>query len=75
MFKYEERPVLIVDCLGDWREELITSFKGEIRIYTSPIPYAKKRPPLLSDRQYRLGIANQTSGYYYPAQLSLGYRF
>lgn len=75
MFKYEGRPVLIVDCLGDWREELITAGKGEIRIYSSPVPCSKKRPPLLSDRQYRLGIANQTSGYYYPAQLSLGYHF
>lgn len=74
-FKFEGTPVLIVDCLGDWREELITSVKGEIRIYSSPLPCDVKRPPLLSDRQYRLGIANQTSGYYYPAQVGLEYAF
>ena len=75
MSKYAGKPILVVDCLGDWREELITALKGEIRIYSSPLPCAEKRPPLLSDRQYRLGIANQTSGYYYPAQLSLQYSF
>jgi hypothetical protein len=49
---------------GDDQKEIVV--KGGI---------AKKRPPLLSDRQYRLGIANQTSGYYCPAQLSLTYHF
>jgi len=24
----------------------------------------------MQDRQYRLGVASQTSGYYYPAQMS-----
>lgn len=74
-FKFEGTPILIVDCMGDWREELITSVKGEIRIYTSTLPCNRKYPPLLTDRQYRLGIVNQTMGYYYPAQLSLGYSF
>jgi rhamnogalacturonan endolyase len=74
--KYEGSVILVVDCLGDWREELITSVAGEIRIYTTPIPSDKKRPALLSDRQYRLGIVNNiTSGYYYPAQLGLGYKW
>lgn len=75
LFKFEGTPVLIVDCLGDWREELITSAKGVLRIYSSPLPVCVKRPPLLSDRQYRLGIVNQTSGYYYPAQVGLNYPF
>jgi rhamnogalacturonan endolyase len=75
MMKYEGKPILVVDCMGDWREELITAVKGEIRIYTSPIPCDIQRPALLSDRQYRLGIANQTMGYYYPAQVSLNYPF
>ncbi len=73
--KYQGSVILIADCLGDWREELITARKGEIRIYTSPLSCDTKRPPLLSDRQYRLGIVNQTSGYYYPAQLSAAYPF
>ncbi|MBD3267515.1 hypothetical protein GF373_12680 [bacterium] len=75
MMEYDGKLILIVDCLGDWREELITAKKGEICIYTSKIPCSVKQPPLLSNRQYRLGIANQTMGYYYPAQLGLDYPF
>jgi len=73
MTRIEGNVVLVVDCMGDWREEVITSLKGEIRIYSSPIPSKRKYPPLLSNRQYRLGIVNQTSGYYYPAQVGLDY--
>lgn len=74
-FVFEGNPILVVDCLGDWREELITSVPGEIRIYTTPIRSDRQYPPLLTDRQYRLGMVNQTMGYYYPAQLGLGYSF
>jgi rhamnogalacturonan endolyase len=71
LLRVEGRPILVVDCLGDWREELITTVKGEIRIYSSPIPSPHAFPPLMQDRQYRLGIVNQTMGYYYPAHLGL----
>jgi len=64
--------VLVVDCLGDFREEVIMSLKGELRIYTTNIPTSESRAPLMQDRQYRLGIAAQTMGYYYPAQLGAG---
>lgn len=67
---FEGTPILAVDFLGDWREELITCVKGEMRVYSTPYPTKIKHDSLLKDRQYRLGIANQTSGYYYPAQLS-----
>ncbi len=67
--KVEGRPILVVDCLGDHREELIASLKGELRIYTTAIPTEERRPCLMLDRQYRMGIAAQTMGYYYPAQL------
>ena len=65
----EGRVVAVVDCLGDYREEVITSVKGEIRIYTSTIPTSDRRVCLMQDHQYRLGIVAQTMGYYYPAQL------
>lgn len=68
---FEGNPVLVVDCLGDAREELITAKKGVIRIYSSPIPYSGSQPALMKNRQYRLGIVNQTSGYYYPAQMGV----
>ncbi len=61
--------IAVVDCLGDHREEVITSLKGELRIYTTTIPTSDRRVCLMQDHQYRLGVVAQTMGYYYPAQL------
>jgi rhamnogalacturonan endolyase len=61
--------VAIADCVGDWREELITSIDGEIRIYTTTIPAKSRRICLMQDRQYRTAVAMQTMGYFYPPQL------
>jgi len=63
------RVIAVVDCLGDYREEVVTSLKGELRIYSTRIAASDSRPPLMQDRQYRLGVVAQTMGYYYPAQL------
>jgi rhamnogalacturonan endolyase len=63
------RVIAVVDCLGDHREEVITSLKGELRIYTTTIPASDRRVCLMQDHQYRLGVVAQTMGYYYPAQL------
>lgn len=63
------RVIAVVDCLGDYREEVITSLKGELRIYTTTIPASDRRVCLMQDHQYRLGVVAQTMGYYYPAQL------
>jgi rhamnogalacturonan endolyase len=63
------RVIGVVDCLGDHREEVITSLKGEMRIYTTTIPSSDRRMCLMQDHQYRLGVVAQTMGYYYPAQL------
>lgn len=62
--------VAIADCMGDWREEVITSVKGEVRIYTSTVPTAIRRTCLMQDRLYRTDVAMQTMGYFYPPQLS-----
>ena len=67
----EGRPIAVMDCLGDYREELITTLKGELRIYTTTIPAKDRRVCLLQDRQYRLGVLAQTMGYYYPATLGI----
>jgi len=61
--------VAVMDCLGDYREEVITSLKGELRIYTTTIPDSGRRVCLMQDHQYRMGVVAQTMGYYYPAQL------
>jgi len=69
----EGRLLAIGDFLGDWREEIITSVDGEMRIYLTAIPAVSRNVCLLEDRQYRMGVAVQSMGYYYPPQLSLSY--
>lgn len=66
----EGRVIVVMDCLGDHREEVVTSVPGEMRIYTTTIPTHERRPCLLTDHQYRMGVVAQTMGYYYPAQLA-----
>jgi rhamnogalacturonan endolyase len=65
----EGQIVAIADCLGDWREELITALPGEIRIYTTTVPATSRRVCLMQDRPYRTDVAMQTMGYFYPPQL------
>jgi len=65
----EGRVIAVMDCLGDWREEVIACVPGELRIYSTTIPAQDRRPCLLEDHQYRMGVAAQTMGYYYPAQI------
>ncbi|MGQ9525807.1 MAG: rhamnogalacturonan lyase family protein, partial [Armatimonadota bacterium] len=60
----------IADCLGDWREEIITSVEGELRIYTTTIPASTRRVCLMQDRLYRTDVAAQSMGYFYTPQLS-----
>lgn len=69
--KIEGRIIGIADCLGDWREEIITSVPGELRIYTTTIPATTRRTCLMQDRQYRTQAAVESMGYYYPPQLGL----
>lgn len=65
----EGRVVAIADCLGDWREEIITALNGELRIYSTTIPAQTRRVCLMQDRLYRTDVAMQTMGYFYPPQL------
>lgn len=60
----------IADCLGDWREEVITALPGEIRVYSTMIPATTRHLCLMQDRLYRLDVAMVSMGYFYPPQLS-----
>lgn len=71
LLKMEGKVILIADIVGDWREEIIVGLPGEIRIYTTNIPSDRRKTCLMQDRQYRTGIADPTSGYFYPAQLGI----
>lgn len=72
--EFQGRLVAIADVMGDWREEIIVSLPGELRIYTTTIPTAQRRPALMQDPLYRKDVALQTMGYFYPAQLSYHFR-
>ena len=63
------QPIAIVDCLGDWREEVITVQGGIIRIYTTTIPATSRRVCLMQDHLYRMDVAMQMMGYFYPPQV------
>jgi len=69
IMKIEGRVIGVADCLGDWREEIITSLPGEIRIYSTTIPTEHRRICLMQDRQYRLGVTAASMGYFYPPQI------
>ncbi len=59
-----DRTVLVADIMGDWREEIIRSTKGnELRIYTTTIPSSTRRPTLLHDPIYRADVAHNSMGY------------
>jgi len=64
------RVVAIADILGDWREEIVTSEEGDLSIWTTAIPSARRRAPLMADRLYRLDVATASMGYYQPPELS-----
>ena len=58
------------DILGDWREEIITSVNGELRIYTTTIPATDRRACLMQDAIYRLDVAHLSMGYPQPPMTS-----
>ena len=70
---------LVADLIGDWREELITSVPGELRVYSTSILATDRRVCLMQDRIYRLDTAMNAMGYtqgpmlsYSPEALSPG---
>ncbi len=69
MGEIQGQPIAIADCLGDWREEVITVTDGLIRIYTTTIPATSRRVCLMQDHLYRMDVAMQTMGYFYPPQI------
>lgn len=58
--------VLIADILGDWREELIVTENGELRIYTTTLPATDRRVTLMQDPGYRSDVAMASMGYTVP---------
>ncbi|MDP6112923.1 MAG: FG-GAP-like repeat-containing protein [Planctomycetota bacterium] len=61
--KIEGRQIAWADILGDWREEIITTVPGELRIYTTTIPANDRRVTLMKDHIYRKDVAHLAMGY------------
>lgn len=53
----------VADILGDWREEIVTFVNGELRIYSTTIPAADRRPTLMQDPIYRHDVTHRAMGY------------
>ena len=62
--KFPSGALVIADVLGDWREEVILSVPGELRIYTTTIPAKDRRVCLMRDPIYRLDVCEASSGYF-----------
>ncbi|MBS1369923.1 MAG: hypothetical protein HPZ91_08235 [Lentisphaeria bacterium] len=55
--------IATADLFGDWREEVIVSMPGEVRIYTTAIPAMDRRPALMQEPSYRTAVLNNSQGY------------
>ncbi len=66
--------VAVADILGDWREEIITTRPGELRIYVSTHPTSKRYRCLMQDPIYRTDVAHASMGYYQVPMLRAGLR-
>ncbi len=66
----EGRIVAIADVVGDWREELILTRSGELRIATTTVPSTSRHVTLMQDALYRNDVALASMGYFYPPNTS-----
>jgi len=62
--RLEGRVIAVADVLGDWREEIICTTGGQMRIYSTTIPAKDRRPCLMTDRLYRMDVVVAAMGYY-----------
>ncbi len=68
--KIDGHVAAVADILGDWREELIVSVPGELRIYTTTIPTDRRFPCLMQDPIYRIDVVHAAMGYFQVPMLS-----
>ena len=66
----EGRIVAIADVVGDWREEVILTKDGELRIATTTVPSTSRHVTLMQDSLYRNDVAHASMGYFYPPNTS-----
>ena len=69
VMEIEGRLLIVADIIGDWREEIVTSLPGELRIYSTNIPAKNKKVCLMQNHLYRMAVADATMGYYNSPQV------
>ncbi len=69
VMKIEGKLLIVADIIGDWREEIVTSLPGELRIYSTNIPASNKKVCLMQNHLYRMSVADATMGYYNSPQV------
>jgi len=67
--KIEGKVLIVADILGDWREEIVTTLPGELRIYSTNILSDKKKVCLMHNHLYRMAVSDATMGYYNAPQV------
>lgn len=65
----EGKVLIVADIIGDWREEIITSLPGEVRIYSTNTVSDTKKVCLMQNHLYRMAVADSTMGYYNAPQV------
>jgi rhamnogalacturonan endolyase len=61
--------LIVADIIGDWREEIITSLPGELRIYSTNIVADSRKVCLMQNHLYRMAVATAGMGYYNAPQV------
>lgn len=69
VIKIEGKLLIVADIIGDWREEIVTSLPGELRIYSTNIPASSRKVCLMQNHLYRMAVADATMGYYNSPQV------
>jgi rhamnogalacturonan endolyase len=65
----EGKVLIVADIIGDWREEIVTSLPGELRIYSTNILADNKHVCLMQNHLYRMAVADASMGYYNAPQV------
>jgi rhamnogalacturonan endolyase len=69
VMEIEGKLLIVADIIGDWREEIVTSLPGELRVYSTNIPADSKKVCLMQNHLYRMAVADATMGYYNSPQV------
>ena len=69
VMKIEGKLLIVADIIGDWREEIVTSLPGELRIYSTNAVANTKKLCRMQNHLYRMSVADATMGYYNSPQV------